>query len=380
MRDEARAGTVQAFADSVADPTARPAVSVVIPTRNRFAFLSEAIESIRRQTSADWEVVVVDDASDDGSATEASRLLAEDRRMRLVALEAHAERSRARNVGLAAASGRYVLFLDDDDRLLPKALETLGRTLDRESQASVAIGARRAFDTDGQVRRAPHPRFRVRRRLVEELLLGWLSAWVAVPGQCLMRTDELRAAGGWNETLVGPEDQELLLRLTSDRPAVLLPPAVLEYRLHDSQWRPPDVREQEDAFRREIARGLGDAGIDAWSLLRAGELLRDAEDAYDRSEYRAAVRLLSSAVRVSPRLLRSPVVAPTYLHLYAKASAGAVLGARGARLVREARGRCRRLLHRAPEAHVVVLSEAPPLPGRAEGYRAATGGPPNPSD
>ena len=175
----------------------QPAVTVVIPTRNRFLFLAEAIESVRQQTSGDWEIVVVDDASDDGSAAEARNLLAEDGRMRLVALEEHAERSRARNTGLAGASARYVLFLDDDDRLLPTALETLASALDADPQASVAIGARRAFDTDGQTHRAPHPRFRVRKKLVEELLLGWLSAWVAVPGQCLCGRNScaLRAAG-----------------------------------------------------------------------------------------------------------------------------------------------------------------------------------------
>jgi glycosyltransferase involved in cell wall biosynthesis len=362
---------VQTLRARDASTAVQPAVAVVIPTRNRFTFLAEAIESVRRQTSGDWEVVIVDDASDDGSVAKTQRLVAEDGRMRLVALEQHAERSRARNTGLAAASARYVLFLDDDDRLLPNALETLVAALDADPEASVAIGARRAFDTGGQARRAPHPRFRVRRTLVEELLLGWLSAWVAVPGQCLLRTDQLRAVGGWNETLVGPEDQELLLRLTSAAPAILVPGAVLEYRLHANQWRPPDVREQEDAFRRELALGLGDVGFDSSALLRAGELLRAGDEAYDRADYRAAVRLLGAAVRVSPRLLRSPVVAPTFLHLYAKATAGAILGSTGAGLVRDARGRCRRLLRRAPEAHVVVLNEMPQLPGRTGGYRAA---------
>ncbi len=353
-----------------ADPASHADVSVVIPTRNRIAYLSEAIESIRHQTLQSWQVVVVDDASDDGSAEEAQRLLSGDQRIRVIPLEDHAERSKARNIGLASASGRYVLFLDDDDRLLPRALERLVKALDADTGASVAIGARRAFDTGGQIRRAPHPRFRVRRKLIRELLLGWLTGWVAVPGQCLMRTNVLRATGGWNETLVGPEDQELLLRLTKEMPAVLVPQAVLEYRLHDNQWRPPDVREQEDAFRREIARGIDDERINAPSLLNAGELLRGADESYDRAEYRSALGLLWSAGRVSPCIVTSPVVAPTYLHLCAKSVVGALLGSTGAGLVRGTRGRCRRLLGRAPESHVLVLSDAPDLPGRANGYRA----------
>src|SRR5579875_1098404 len=218
----------------------RIAVTVVIPTRNRQRLLLEAVESVRAQTLTQWEVLIVDDASTDGSAQEVERLLRDDPRTRLIALSEHSERSTARNIGLADARGTYVLFLDDDDRLLPTALATLAATLDSDPRASVAIGARRAFDTKGHARRAPHPRFRIRRRLAQELLAGWLSAWLAVPGQCLIRTEALRAAGGWNETLVGPEDQELLLRLTAEAHAVLVPPAVLEYRLHGTQWRPPD--------------------------------------------------------------------------------------------------------------------------------------------
>jgi glycosyltransferase involved in cell wall biosynthesis len=344
----------------------RAAVTIVIPTRNRLSLLAEAVESVRGQTSKEWEVIVVDDASDDGSALGAKDLVADDPRLHLISLREHAERSRARNIGLQEASGSYVLFLDDDDRLLPTAIETLVSALDADPAATVAIGARRAFDEQGQARRAPHPRVRVRKGLVDELLLGWLSAWVAVPGQCLMRTEELRRAGGWNQALVGPEDQELLLRLTLARPAVLVPPVVLEYRLHGTQWRPPDVREQEDAFRHEIAESIDDTRTDTAALLRAGELLRNADEAYGRSDYGAVVRLLGSAVRVSPRVLRSPVVAPTLLHLYAKAAVGVLLRARGARFVKRARCRCRYLLRRAPEAHVVIRHQAPRLPREIE--------------
>lgn len=346
-------------------------VTVVIPTRNRVGFLSEAVESIRRQSLSTWQVVVVDDASDDGSAAQAQHLVGDDPRMRLLALEQHVERGRARNLGLAAATGRFVLFLDDDDRLLPRALEQLVAALDRQPDATVAIGARRAFDNRGQVRRAPHPRLRVRASLVSELLLGWLTAWVAVPGQFLIRTELLRAIGGWNETMVVAEDQELLLRLTLCRPAVLVPQAVLEYRLHDAQWRPADVREQEEQFRREIARVVQDRGIDGPSLLRAGELLREADQRYDRFEYRTALRLLFRSAVTSPRILTSPAIAPPFLHLCVKSAVGALLGSSGATLVRTGRGRVRRRLSRAPVAHVVVLSQAPTLPGRGGGYRAA---------
>jgi len=360
----------------VSEPRRRiPDVTVVIPTRNRVAFLAEAITSVRTQRGVNWEVVVVDDASDDDSVAAVRVLIDGDHRMRLIALDTHSERSAARNLGLESARGRFVLFLDDDDRLVSGSLTRLAQALAKDPDASVAIGARRAFDGRGHVRREPHPRFRVRRTLTSELLLGWLGAWFAVPGQCLIRTDLLRSSGGWNETLVGPEDQELLLRLTARRPAILLPQPALEYRLHDSQWRPADVREQEAAFRRDMAKRLEHAGRDdAQNLLRAGELLRAAGASYDRADYRTTIRLMATAGRTAPSILRSPVIGPTFVHVVAKASVGAVLGPALARGVRRLRQRQLRRRGHSPEASVVVLSESETPPGRGEGYRAVLDG------
>jgi glycosyltransferase involved in cell wall biosynthesis len=363
---------------SIHEPT--PALTVVIPTRNRYGYLSEAIDSVRRQTFAAWEVIVVDDASDDGSADRARQLVAEDSRFRLIPLDRHHERSAARNAGFEQARGQYVLFLDDDDLLTPRALETLSEALESDRTAVVAIGARRAFDPRGQARRAPHPRFRVRRKLTFELLLGWLTAWVAVPGQCLIRTDVLRAVGGWNQTLVGPEDQELLLRLTSERPALIVPGVVLEYRLHDTQWRPPDVRAQETAFRLDVAERLSaENRPGALETVRAGELLRAAGTRYDEGRYRSAIRLLREARRRSPAILSSPIMAPPFVHLWAKSVVGGALGSGGAGFVRDARGHVRRMLRRSPRASVAILEASVP-PGRAGGYRSVPGANPDADD
>ena len=91
----------------------RPDVSVVIATRDRRAMLAEAMESVVAQTRVHWELLVVDDAStDDTWAYLDSR---REVSVRCFRQESHAERSAARNLGLAHARGRYVMFLDDDD-------------------------------------------------------------------------------------------------------------------------------------------------------------------------------------------------------------------------------------------------------------------------
>lgn len=115
-----------------------PTVSVVIPTRNRRALLKEAVESVERQTLQHWELVIVDDASDDGTWAWLSSVA--DPRVRVIRQDAHAERSAARNRGLAEANGRFILFLDDDDRLFPKALERLARALERRPHVVASVG------------------------------------------------------------------------------------------------------------------------------------------------------------------------------------------------------------------------------------------------
>src|SRR5580658_1881005 len=98
-------------------------ISVIIPTRNRLAYLKEAVASVLAQDHRDREVVVVDDASEDGTWAWLSSLTDPD--VRVLRMEQHGERSAARNLGLNYAQGKYVLFLDHDDLLAPSALSYL---------------------------------------------------------------------------------------------------------------------------------------------------------------------------------------------------------------------------------------------------------------
>ena len=85
------------------DPTASPEVTVVIGTRNRRAWLEQCIASVRAQTGASWEMLVVDDLSTDGTREWLQGQ--NDSPLRVVLLKAHGERSKARNEGLAHARG-----------------------------------------------------------------------------------------------------------------------------------------------------------------------------------------------------------------------------------------------------------------------------------
>ena len=97
-----------------------PLVSVVIPTHNRAHLLGRALWSVQRQTMPDFEIIVVDDGSDDHPASVVAAL--EDPRIRVVTLTARAGCPAARNRGIEAARGEFIAFLDSDDEWLPTKL------------------------------------------------------------------------------------------------------------------------------------------------------------------------------------------------------------------------------------------------------------------
>jgi hypothetical protein len=123
-------------------------VSVIIPAYNYGRFLGQAIESLRSQTYADWECVVVDDGSSDGTAEVAAALAASDRRIACLS-QATSGPSAARNAGLAAASGEFVQFLDADDLLGPRKLQHQLEVFGRHPEADIVYGGVRYFVDDG---------------------------------------------------------------------------------------------------------------------------------------------------------------------------------------------------------------------------------------
>ena len=102
-----------------------PLVSVVIPAYNAAASLAEAVASVQRQSLAEFEILIVDDASRDGTLEAARRLAAGDRRITVIAAGENRGPAAARNLGLAAAKGAWIALLDADDAYQPERLARL---------------------------------------------------------------------------------------------------------------------------------------------------------------------------------------------------------------------------------------------------------------
>lgn len=99
----------------------QPLVSAIVPTHNRAALVVRAVRSIMAQTYRNLEIIVVDDASTDGTQTAIERL--GDDRIRYVRHDSNKGGSAARNTGIRHARGAYIAFLDDDDEWEPRKTE-----------------------------------------------------------------------------------------------------------------------------------------------------------------------------------------------------------------------------------------------------------------
>ncbi len=122
-------------------------VSIITPAYKALAFVGEAIRSVQAQDFADWEMLVVDDGSPDGTAAEVDRYAAADPRVKLIR-QPNAGPAMARQAALDVATGRYVAFLDSDDYWLPGKL---GRQLEfmAARDAAVSFTRFRRINQDG---------------------------------------------------------------------------------------------------------------------------------------------------------------------------------------------------------------------------------------
>lgn len=125
--------------------------SIIIPVYNVEKYLRECLESVLCQTYEDWEVICINDGSTDGSATILEEYAAKDSRFKVIS-QANGGLSAARNSGLEAASGDYVLFLDSDDYLEKDALRIIADNLSDEDL--LCFSGRRFFEESGEYEKA----------------------------------------------------------------------------------------------------------------------------------------------------------------------------------------------------------------------------------
>jgi glycosyltransferase involved in cell wall biosynthesis len=187
-----------------------PRVSVVLPTHNRVQLLGRALESVLAQTLTNIEVLVIDNASTDGTTEYLSSLA--DPRLRVIRVNGKLGASAARNVALRQARGEFVSFQDDDDVWLPQKLATQLSVLERADETvGLCLCGYIRLTSNGPFDVYSPGHFDAIRFDKPQLLTG-MSA-IATPAW-LVRRKALENAGGFDELMPARNDLELAIRLS----------------------------------------------------------------------------------------------------------------------------------------------------------------------
>ena len=176
--------------------------SVIMPVYNSSLTLSQSIDSLLAQTFTDFDLIAVDDCSSDDSAAILKSYAAKDPRVKVILSERNEGVAHARNLGISAAKGRYLAFLDSDDLWLPEKLEMQYGEFCRG--ASVVFSSYVRFFIDGREKEVVAPSEATYKSLLKGNCIGNLTG--AYDSQLL---------GKFYQEPVGHEDYLMWLRILS---------------------------------------------------------------------------------------------------------------------------------------------------------------------
>jgi glycosyltransferase involved in cell wall biosynthesis len=228
-----------------------PLISVIIPVYNGETTIQRTIESVFKQTVSDWELIVIDDGSQDSTVDILSQI--RDSRLKVFSYP-NAGQATSRNRGLAKASGDYIAFLDADDLWTPDKLEAQLNALQTHPQAAVAYSWTDYIDESDQFyRRGNH--LTLNGNIYANLLLTDLFENGSNLLICKKALDDV---GGFDESLPPAEDWELWLRLASRYEFIAVPSAQILYRV-SAHSASTQVGKMEAACLRVIEQAFSQA-------------------------------------------------------------------------------------------------------------------------
>jgi glycosyltransferase involved in cell wall biosynthesis len=276
-----------------------PRFSIVITCHNQNRFIAEAVSSALSQTFSDKEIIVVDDASTDGSVEILERYGYD---IRLVKLQNNVGAAHARNVGAETAIGDYLVFLDGDDLLLPWALETYARILSHE-QVPVIISTLLWFD--GHAPKMQPEEFPTEIKFVSYETILTKDRPHRPSGSAIVveRLGFLRVHG-WTNGMFPMEDIDILVKVSSlGRAAQVLSPPTTSYRVHANNSIHnvvPFLRELRGIIRK-VNRGeypcAGLYPLHSHAFL-GGPTLYWSRRAFQRGFYLPALELLAAGSKM----------------------------------------------------------------------------------
>lgn len=240
-----------------------PTVTVITPVYNGRRWIFEAIRSVLAQTFTDFEYLLVDDGSTDGSAEILERFAAGDGRLRVIRRPANGGIAVTRNTGLQEARGRYVAMLDHDDVSQPRRLELQVRRLDREGDCVLLGSQVLLIDPDGR----PISRMGGLPTRHDEIVRLLLAGRVSVhQSAMMMRRQAVWAVGGYRARFDGADDFDMYLRLTERGRAANLPEELCRYRQHFSSMQHSRTKRTGEYAALAVAEACARRGLDPAQL------------------------------------------------------------------------------------------------------------------
>jgi glycosyltransferase involved in cell wall biosynthesis len=229
-------------------------VSIVMAVYNREQYVAAAIESVLAQTYRDFEFVIWDDGSTDGSLEIARKYDEQDERIRLIAAP-HQGAGVAMNRVFEQTTGKYMGYVDSDDLLAPEALEKTAAALDKYPQVGLVYTDYIEIDEKGKEKRYGR---RCRIQYSKEKLL---TSFMVFHFR-LMRRDPYEQVGGFNEYLEAALDYDLCLRLSEVTTFAHLKKPLYYYRIHSNSISQGRKLDQIYASRDAINQALKRRGMD----------------------------------------------------------------------------------------------------------------------
>jgi glycosyltransferase involved in cell wall biosynthesis len=286
-----------------------PEVSVVIPCFNGERFLSDAIESVLRQTHGPVEIVVVDDGSTDGSVVVAERYAA-DGRVTYVRHESNKGIAAARNTGLRRSRGRFVGFLDQDDLWQEDKVDCQLAALAKDPSGETGV----VFSEIDTVPMTPDVVRRERYRKLGELdgldtkeLLTQFFMGNSIPIiSTLIRRECFDSVGVFDEEIrSGADDFDLFVRIAQRYRFAYVAKKLAVRRLHESNFT--DTEKMVPDTLRTIARTVAESPSLELVAARARSyhLFCLARDLHVKGEYARAKAAYRDSISARPSNLKA---------------------------------------------------------------------------
>ena len=221
------------------DPKKTPKVSVIMPCFNTEKYLSEAVESILNQTFTDFELIIVDDGSTDGSWEIINKYKKNDDRIIAIKNKTNEGISKSMNIGLNIARGEYVTRMDSDDISLPKRFNRQVIFLDKNHKYGLCSVNISSIDAKGKI-------------LSEALFidtnipLEWLFLWLnPISNAPTMYRSEIvkKFSISYNEKLKTAEDYDFLCKIIQHTRVAQIKEVLYIYRIHDESMFHKNIKE-----------------------------------------------------------------------------------------------------------------------------------------